>query len=208
MDKTTKDFDAMDENEIITLARNNDEGAMEYIMYKYLYLARAKSRSYFLTGADSEDIIQEGMLGLYKAIMDFDCSITPFFPAFAELCITRQILTAVKAATRQKHQPLNSYISLSKPVGEGDERTLADILYQYGNSSPEDFIISKETMGLLMNKIKESLSKLENQVLILYLKGEDYRRISILLDKPAKSIDNALQRIRRKISVIAAGMSR
>ncbi|MBN2557181.1 MAG: RNA polymerase sporulation sigma factor SigH [Clostridia bacterium] len=203
----TNDYDSMKENDVIALAKNNDERAMEYVMYKYLSLARAKSRSYFLIGADSEDIMQEGMIGLYKAIMDFDSTITPCFPAFAELCITRQILTAVKAATRQKHQPLNSYVSLSKPVDEGDDRTLADILYQYGNSSPEDFIISKETTGLLMNKIKESLSKLENQVLLMYLKGEDYRRISLLMDKPAKSIDNALQRIRRKISGIAAGMS-
>ena len=188
---------------IISLARNGNDGAMDFILHKYRYLAKAKSRAYFLVGAEHEDLIQEGMIGLYKAVQDYNPTKTPLFFSFAELCITRQILTAVKAATRQKHQPLNSYISLNKPIKGEEERTLADILYLYSNRNPEELIISKEATIDLMSHINDNLSKMENEVLTLYLKGEDYMHISELLGKTPKSIDNALQRIKKKISIIA-----
>ena len=173
---------------------------MDFILHKYSYLAKAKTRAYFLVGAEHEDLIQEGMIGLYKAVKDYDPSKTPLFFSFAELCITRQILTAVKSATRQKHKPLNSYVSLNKPISGEEERTLADILYLYSNRNPEELIISKESTGSLMNHINDTLSKMENQVLTLYLKGEDYLHISEILGKSPKSVDNALQRIKKKIS--------
>lgn len=197
------DFDNMTDAKIIDLARNGNDGAMDFILHKYRYLAKAKSRAYFLVGAEHEDLIQEGMIGLYKAVKDYNYAKTPLFFSFAELCITRQILTAVKTATRQKHQPLNSYISLNKPVKGEEERTLADILYLYSNRNPEELIISKETTIDLMAHIKDNLSKMENEVLTLYLQGEDYVHISEMLNKLPKSIDNALQRIRKKISIIA-----
>ena len=203
MSKEDFDFKNMADADIINLARSGNDGAMDFILHKYSYLAKAKSRAYFLVGAEHEDLIQEGMIGLYKAVKDYDYLKTPLFFSFAELCITRQILTAVKTATRQKHQPLNSYVSLNKPVKGEEERTLADILYLYSNRNPEELVISKENTVDLMSKINEILSKMENQVLTLYLRGEDYMHISKILDKSPKSIDNALQRIKKKISVIA-----
>ena len=203
MTKEAFDFKNMSDADIIELAREGNDGAMDFILHKYSYLAKAKSRAYFLVGAEHEDLIQEGMIGLYKAVKDYNPAKTPLFFSFAELCITRQILTAVKTATRQKHQPLNSYVSLNKPVSGEEERTLADILYLYSNRNPEELIISKETTLDLMSHIEENLSKMENKVLTLYLKGEDYKHISALIDKSPKSIDNALQRIKKKISVIA-----
>lgn len=200
------DFSKMDDSEIIKLARRGNDAAMDFVLHKYRYLAKAKSRAYFLVGAEHEDLIQEGMIGLYKAVKDYDPAKTPLFFSFAELCITRQILTAIKTATRQKHQPLNSYISLNKPVKGEEERTLADILYLYSNRNPEELVISKETTVDLMTRINEILSKMENQVLTLYLQGEDYMHISEMLDKTPKSIDNALQRIKKKISNIAGGL--
>ena len=199
-------FKTMDDRKIIGLAQQGDDIAMDFILHKYSYLAKAKSRAYFLVGAEHEDLIQEGMIGLYKAVKDYNPEKTPLFFSFAELCITRQILSAVKSATRQKHQPLNSYVSLNKPIKGEEERTLADILYLYSNRNPEDLVISKETTVDLMGKIHSNLSKLENEVLTLYLKGEDYMHISKLLGKTPKSIDNALQRIKKKISIIADGI--
>ncbi|MCK5758613.1 MAG: RNA polymerase sporulation sigma factor SigH [Clostridiales bacterium] len=199
-------FNTMTDARIISLARNGNDGAMDFILHKYRYLAKAKSRAYFLVGAEHEDLIQEGMIGLYKAVKDYNPTKTPLFFSFAELCITRQILTAIKAATRQKHQPLNSYISLNKPIKGEEERTLADILYLYSNRNPEEMIISKETTVDLMFHINDNLSKMENEVLTLYLKGEDYMHISELLNKTPKSIDNALQRIKKKISIIAGNI--
>jgi len=198
------DFKNMTDAKIISLARNGNDMAMDFILHKYSYLAKAKTRAYFLVGAEHEDLIQEGMIGLYKAVKDYNPAKTPLFFSFAELCITRQILTAVKTATRQKHRPLNSYISLNKPIHGEEERTLADILYLYSNRNPEELIISQETTGDLMSQINANLSKMENEVLTLYLQGEDYMHISELLNKLPKSIDNALQRIKKKISIIAS----
>lgn len=206
MNRPEFNFINMDDAMVINLARSGNDKAMDFILHKYSYLAKAKSRAYFLVGAEHEDLIQEGMIGLYKAVNDYDATKTPLFFSFAELCITRQILTAVKTATRQKHQPLNSYVSLNKPIEGEENRTLADMLYIYSNRNPEELIISKETTDDLMSQINKNLSKMENEVLTLYLKGEDYMHISDLLKKSPKSIDNALQRIKKKILTIASNI--
>jgi RNA polymerase sporulation-specific sigma factor len=153
-----------------------------------------------LIGADREDIIQEGMIGLYKAIRDFNPEKLSSFRAFAELCITRQIITAIKTATRQKHIPLNSYISLNKPIYDEDsDRTLLDILSGVKISDPEELIISREEFEDIEGKMGQILSKLEWQVLMSYLGGKSYQEIAKDLKRHVKSIDNALQRVKRKL---------
>ena len=161
---------------------------------------KAKAKSYFLIGADKEDIIQEGMIGLYKAVRDFDASKTNSFNGFADICITRQIITAIKTATRQKHIPLNSYISLNKPVyDEESERTLLDIIATSIVTDPEELIISKEELKHIESKMNELLSDLELQVVEYYLNGKSYQYIADKLKRDVKSIDNALQRVKRKL---------
>ena len=161
---------------------------------------RAKARTYFLIGADREDIIQEGMIGLYKAIRDFREDKLSSFRAFAELCITRQIITAIKTATRQKHIPLNSYVSLNKPIfDEESDRTLMDIISEESISDPEEMIINREEFAGIEIKMGEILSNLEMEVLSLYLQGKSYQEISEELNRHVKSIDNALQRVKRKL---------
>ena len=151
-------------------------------------------------GADREDIIQEGMIGLYKAIRDFRADKLSSFRAFAELCITRQIITAIKTATRQKHIPLNSYISLNKPIYDEDsDRTMLDILSGTKITDPEEVFISHELSDDLREKIQENLSDLESQVLLSYLEGKSYQEMAKELQRHVKSIDNALQRVKRKI---------
>lgn len=185
---------------LIEFARAGDNQALERLIEKYRHLVRAKSRSYFLIGGDYEDIIQEGMIGLYKAVRDFRGDKLSSFRAFAELCITRQIITAIKTATRQKHSPLNSYISLDKPVYEEDsERPLLDILVETHAKSPEDLLIIREKHEDMETKIGSVLSELEQQVLQLYIDGRSYQEMSGLLGRRNKSIDNALQRIKRKL---------
>jgi RNA polymerase sporulation-specific sigma factor len=189
----------MDE-EIVDYARNGDAEALEYLIYKYKNFVKAKARSYFLIGADREDIIQEGMIGLYKAIRDYRHEKLSSFRAFAELCITRQIITAIKTATRQKHIPLNSYISLNKPIyDEESDRTLMDVISGAKISDPEELIISREEFGDIESKISELLSDLEQEVLNSYLQGKSYQEIAMDLDRHVKSIDNALQRVKRKL---------
>jgi len=176
------------------------EVALEYLINKYKNFVRAKARSYFLIGADREDIIQEGMIGLYKAIRDFRVEKLTSFRAFAELCITRQIITAIKTATRQKHIPLNSYVSLNKPIyDEESDRTLLDILSGTKVSDPEELVISQEEFNAIEKKMGEFLSELEWQVLNYYLEGKSYQEIADELDRHVKSIDNALQRVKRKL---------
>ena len=189
----------MDE-ELVLKAREGDKEALEYIINKYKNFVRAKARSYFLIGADREDIVQEGMIGLYKSIRDFKNDKLSSFRAFAELCITRQIITAIKTATRQKHIPLNSYISLNKPIyDEESDRTLLDILTATKITDPEELIISKEELCSIESKIGEILSDLELEVLMSYLQGKSYQEIAVDLDRHVKSIDNALQRVKRKL---------
>ena len=196
----TEVFKEKVEEEIVIEAQNGDVRAQEYVISKYESFVKAKSKSYFLIGADKEDIYQEGMIGLYKAIRDFNYEKSSTFKGFAELCVTRQIITAIKTATRQKHIPLNTYISLNKPVSEDDsERTLLDILSTIKISDPEALIIGKEEKARIENAITKVLSDLEMEVLQSYLDGKSYQEIACDLDRQAKSIDNALQRVKRKL---------
>lgn len=193
-------FDDMTDEEVVFEAINDDREALEYLINKYKNFVKSKARSYFLIGADREDIIQEGIIGLYKAIRDFNPEKLSSFRAFAELCITRQIITAIKTATRQKHIPLNSYVSLNKPLYDEDsDRTLLDILSGVKISDPEELIISREEFEDIEGKMGEILSKLEWQVLMAYLGGKSYQEIAKELKRHVKSIDNALQRVKRKL---------
>ncbi|MBP7248449.1 MAG: RNA polymerase sporulation sigma factor SigH [Negativicutes bacterium] len=200
-----KDFyeklESMSDEDIATFCREQESSmALEYLINKYRNFVRAKARSYFLIGADREDIIQEGMIGLYKAVRDFRSDKLASFRAFAELCITRQIITAIKTATRQKHIPLNSYISLNKPIyDEESDRTLLDILSGSRVSDPEELIISREEFSDIEEKMGEILSDLEWKVLMAYLDGKSYQEIAVDLKRHVKSIDNALQRVKRKL---------
>jgi RNA polymerase sporulation-specific sigma factor len=190
-----------DDDRLILAARRGDDQALNELLTKYRGYARAKARSYFLVGADHEDIVQEGMIGLYKAIRDFNPELASTFRAFAELCITRQIITAIKTATRQKHGPLNSYISFSRPIAgdEDGDRTLSDILPMTAICDPADLVISGERIRALQSHFDEVLSDLEAEVLRLYVDGKSYVEIADVLDRHVKSIDNALQRIKRKL---------
>ena len=193
-------FLEMTDEEIALLAQKPDGAALEYLLNKYKNFVRSRARSYCLIGADHEDIVQEGMIGLYKAIRDFRTDKLASFRAFAELCVTRQIITAIKTATRQKHIPLNSYVSLNKPIYDDEhDRTLLDVISEEIQSNPEELLISQEDLTLIEGRIGEMLSPLEKQVLLRYLDGKSYQEISDELGRHVKSIDNALQRIKRKM---------
>ena len=193
-------YEGMTDEEVALLARDGDEAALEVLLNKYKNFVRSKARSYFLIGADHEDIVQEGMIGLYKAIRDFRPEKLASFRAFAELCITRQIITAIKTATRQKHIPLNSYVSLNKPLyDEESERTLMDVCAEGHSSNPEELLISQEDLRGIYRRIDEVLSSLEQEVLAAYLDGKSYQEIADMLGRHVKSIDNALQRVKRKL---------
>lgn len=185
---------------LVDLARAGDDHAIEVLLGRYRHYARAKARTYFLAGADKEDVVQEGMIGLYKAIRDFQEDRNIAFRSFAELCMTRQIITAIKTATRQKHAPLNSYVSLNKPVSEDDgERTLADSIAADPHVDPAELVISTEEVESLRSSMGKLLSSLETEVLQLYMDGKSYQEIGDILGRHVKSIDNALQRIKRKL---------
>ncbi len=193
-------FDELSDEELVEQVHLGNTNALDYLITKYRLFVKVKARSYFLIGADKEDIIQEGMIGLYKAIRDFKGDKLASFRAFAELCITRQIITAIKTATRQKHIPLNSYVSLDKPMYDEDsERTLMDVITSPLSDNPEHLMINREEYSRLEGQMSEVLSELEQQVLVLYLEGRSYNEISSLLNRSTKSIDNALQRIKRKL---------
>jgi RNA polymerase sporulation-specific sigma factor len=188
------------DEQIIKAAKNGDLKALELLMNRYKNFVRAKARSYYLIGADREDIIQEGMIGLFKAARDYRDDRPSSFKAFAELCITRQMITAIKTATRQKHIPLNSYISLNKPMyDEESDRTLMDVISAQKLTNPEDLMICREELGNIENKIGDILSDLELKVLTLYVNGRSYQEIAYEMDRHVKSIDNALQRVKRKL---------
>lgn len=193
-------FDQLDDELLVVLVHDGHSRALEHLITKYKNFVRAKARSYFLIGADREDIIQEGMIGLYKAIRDFRGDKFSSFKAFAELCITRQMITAIKTATRQKHIPLNSYVSLDKPIyDEESDRTLLDVICGTKVTDPEELIINQEEFDDIELKMSEILSDLERKVLMLYLDGRSYQEISVDLNRHVKSIDNALQRVKRKL---------
>jgi RNA polymerase sporulation-specific sigma factor len=188
------------DEEVVIEAQKKNVRAQEYLINKYKNFVKAKAKSYFLIGADKEDIYQEGMIGLYKAIRDFKADRLSSFRAFAEICVTRQIITAIKTATRQKHIPLNTYISLNKPIYDEDsDRTLLDVLSGVKITDPEELVISREEVISIQNEIGEVLSELEMEVLMSYLDGKSYQEIACDLDRHAKSIDNALQRVKRKL---------
>ncbi|MDQ4124440.1 MAG: RNA polymerase sporulation sigma factor SigH [Actinomycetota bacterium] len=191
------------DEELVDRAREGDDKAIETLLHRYRHYARAKARTYFLAGADREDIVLEGMIGLFKAIRDFQIEKNTAFRAFAELCITRQIITAIKTATRQKHIPLNSYVSLNKPAAgaaEGDEdRPLSDALVGSTMADPAELVISAEEIASIKQSVGRLLSDLETEVLQLYMDGKSYQEIADMLGRHVKSIDNALQRIKRKL---------
>ncbi|HOC06827.1 MAG: RNA polymerase sporulation sigma factor SigH [Bacillota bacterium] len=194
------DWDMLADEEIAKAACEGNRHATEFLINKYKNFVRAKARSYFLIGADREDIIQEGMIGLFKSIRDFREDKLSSFKAFAELCVTRQIITAIKTATRQKHIPLNSYISLNKPIFDEDsDRTLMDIISGAKVTDPEVLTINREEYCDIEKKMSEILSSLERKVLMLYLEGKSYQEIAVELQRHVKSIDNALQRVKRKL---------
>lgn len=194
-------YSHLNDCEVVRLAKQGDNEALKAIIDRYKNFVRIKARSYFLIGADKEDIVQEGMIGLYKAVRDFREEKYVMFKAFAELCVTRQMITAIKTATRQKHTPLNSYISLNNPVGLSDEpeRDLVDILASGEALDPMDLVISGEEAQSMRSSFGRILSDLEADVLRLYMDGRSYQEIAEILDRHVKSIDNALQRIKRKV---------
>lgn len=200
---SNKDFSEFEEKldeEVVLEAKDGNTRAQEYLIEKYENFVKSKAKSYFLIGADKEDIYQEGMIGFYKAIRDFKPDKLTSFKAFAELCVTRQIITAIKTATRQKHIPLNTYVSLNKPIYEEEsDRTLLDVLAGLKISDPEELFISQEQMEHINKEISKVLSDLELEVFTSYLDGKSYQEIAADLDRHAKSIDNALQRVKRKL---------
>lgn len=195
-----KELEQMSDEEIAVLAQQGDNEATEWLLNKYKNFVRSKARSYFLVGADHEDIVQEGMIGLFKAFRDFKPDKLASFRAFAEICVTRQIITAIKTATRQKHIPLNSYVSLNKPIyDEESDRTLMDVITERRATNPEELIIGQEDLSSINDRIGEVLSDLEWEVLTAYLEGKSYQEIAQELGRHVKSIDNALQRVKRKL---------
>ena len=199
-------FQGMADEEIVRCAGSGSMRATEYLLNKYRSLVEGKARAYFLAGADREDVVQEGMIGLYKAIRDFRSDRLAHFRAFAELCITRQIITAVKTATRHKHIPLNRYISLNRAaMDEGSDAALIDILPDTYVVDPEKVTLDSHTQERLNDCVHSSLSTLESRVLACYMQGMSYREMALLLSCRTKSVDNALQRAKRKIGDKIAG---
>jgi RNA polymerase sporulation-specific sigma factor len=190
----------MSEHEVIVLAKQGSGDATEYLLRKYQGLVEAKAKSYFLLGADREDVIQEGMIGLFKAIRDFSIHHFGGFRKFAALCVTRQIISAVKCASRQKHVALNGYVSVDAPLPEGDEEgALYEVLAAEGESLPDDVVVGRELQRTVHTEMARSLSDLERQVLQRYLRGYSYRDIARSLGSNVKQVDNALQRAKKKL---------
>ena len=193
-------FKDMSDEEIVRLANDKNAIAFEFLMQRYKSFVKGKARSYFLVGADRDDIIQEGMIGLFKAVRDFDITRNTSFKSFAEICITRQIISAIKSATRQKHIPLNSYVSLNKPIYEEENgRTLLDVIEENRITDPMELFISGEDMDRIHSTIGQILSELELKSLLSYLDGNSYNEIALELNRHEKSIDNALQRVKKKM---------
>lgn len=198
------DYRQCSDDELIDRLRRGEEPIMDYICDKYKNLVRSKAKSMFILGADSEDLIQEGMIGLFKAVRDYDMGRDASFYTFAELCISRQMYTAVQASKRQKHLPLNTYVSLdsgSAPAdGEGREsQTLAELLADRTELSPEELFLDKERVAFLEKAIEEELSDFERQVLELSMTGMGYVQIAKVLGRDEKATDNALQRLKAKV---------
>jgi RNA polymerase sporulation-specific sigma factor len=192
---------ALEDNELVERVRDGEERCVEILLDRYRNFARSKARSYFLAGSEKEDVVQEGMIGLFKAVRDFDLSQDTPFRAFAELCISRQILTAIKSANRQKHQPLNYSVSLDAPAYADEQATttLGDNLVSSIITDPIELVISAEEIEAIRDRLGDTLTELEGDVLRLYMDGKSYEEIASALGNHVKSIDNALQRIKRKL---------
>ena len=191
-------YENKSDEELIRQLRDGDAGVIDFLMEKYKNLVRRHAKVMYLVGADNEDLIQEGMIGLFKAVRDYDEGREASFQTFAKLCISRQIVTAIENSQRKKHAPLNSYVSLYA-TDEGSEETLMESLTSLTETSPEEKVLDRERVEQLMQEIMQVLSPLEGQVFRLYLVGMDYTEIARVLDRSEKSMDNALQRIRKKI---------
>lgn len=196
---------SMTEHEVILLAKQGSGDATEYLLRKYQGLVEAKAKCYFLLGADREDVIQEGMIGLFKAIRDFSTHRFGGFRKFAALCVTRQIISAVKCASRQKHAALNGYVSVDALPTEGDEEgALQEVLAADGDSSPDELVMGRELQRRIQAEMTRSLSDLEREVLRQYLRGQSYRDIAQALGTNVKQVDNALQRAKKKLEAHVA----
>ena len=198
-------YDRMTDEQLLCDYKNGNQEIMDYLMVKYKSMVRKKARAMYLLGGENEDLIQEGMIGLIKAVRDFDVTQKTSFSSFAELCVSRQMYSAIEASNRKKHLPLNSYVSLyedSEQVGEGRILPLIDTIESSKENDPEVLYFGKEYTEAFAEQLKELLSPLENHVLYLHLMGTDYRTIAELLGKSPKSVDNALQRIKTKAQKI------
>lgn len=198
-------FNEYSDEELIEIYKKGNESAIDYLFEKYKNLVRKKAKAMFIVGGDNDDLIQEGMIGLYKAIRDYDDAKEASFMTFASMCINRQMCTAVSTSNRKKHAPLNSYISLDMPVQselEEDSAKLSDVLHSSVEQDPEKLFIDRESSDSIESKLGNILSRYERQVLRLQMEGLDYQKIAEKLGKSPKSVDNALQRLRNKISGI------
>lgn len=197
-----KDYLSYSDEELIGRLRDGEESITEYLMNKYKNLVRSKAKSMYILGADNEDLIQEGMIGLFKALRDYDSGRDASFLTFADLCVSRQMYTAVQASKRQKHIPLNTYVSLYGSAGrnhDGEEEELVNVIFDAAEQSPEEVVIDRENVIQLEQMIERELSSFEKQVLDLYLTGMGYQQIAKVLGRDEKSTDNALQRIKTKL---------
>jgi len=195
----SNDYEQLSDEDVIKLIRSGDKNALDYIMNKYKNVVNIKVSKYFIIGAEKEDIVQEGLIGLYKAVKSFDMEKDNSFKTFANLCIERQLITAIKTSNRQKHMPLNSYLSLNMSAYEDEESdTVIDVFDSNSIEDPLDTITKKEYYIEIENAIDKSLSNFEKKVLNRFAKGESYVQIADKLNTPVKSVDNAIQRIRKK----------
>ncbi len=200
LDMNRNELERLSDEQLVKRAQSGDNESLETILSRYKNLVYSKAKPYFLAGADDEDVIQEGFIGLYKAVKDFDGDRFPFFKVFAGVCVTRHIITAVKAASRKKHAPLNSYVSLDKNTyDENSDITLLDVIAFDELQNPEAIFIDRENVDGMEYKINKALSKLETEVLVLYLEGMSYNEIAQKLGKDTKAVDNAVQRIKKKL---------
>ncbi len=200
-----KDLCDLSDEELVEIARSKNHNALEELISRYRNLVKARAKSYYIPGADNDDIVQEGLIGLYKAVMDFDSNKTPYFRAFAAACVKNNIITAVKTATRKKNSPLNSYISLTNGAYDDDDESLINTLMPEKDLNPEEIVIDRENLDGIEYTINKSLSKLELEVLYEYLKGMTYQDIADSLSKDVKTVDNALQRIKKKLENLLGG---
>ena len=195
-----RDYEKTDDNELVRLAQSGDKAALETILMRYKPLVHKKSQPYYLAGGDDDDIVQEGLIGLYKAVMDFDSDKFPLFNVFAGVCIERRIISAVKKASRMKHSPLNSYVSLSG-IADDDESALGNMIGS-GSGDPERIVIERENAEGLEGKITELLSPFELKVLLCHLNGKSYRETAETVGRDVKAVDNAMQRIKKKLETV------